>query len=144
MSKKHAAVSSWLILIAIILPVALFTFATTPGNALAQGAQATLDGLDATANKVTAFSGQTGSAQDYSSVFIATKAGQIIGLVLSFIGILFLALMIYAGIMWMTAAGNEQRIASSKDLLINATIGIVIVFAAYAITVFIGNQFIGN
>ena len=44
----------------------------------------------------------------------------------------------------MTAGGNEQTIAKSKDLLVNATIGIVIVFAAYALTAFIGNELIGN
>lgn len=143
MPKKHLHISSWLVLIVITFLTVFSTTILAPEFARAQGAGDTLKGLNETANKITAFSGQTNS-NDYNSVFIATRAGQIIGLVLSFIGILFLALMIYAGIMWMTAAGNEQRITSSKDLLINASIGIVIVFSAYAITVFIGNQFLGN
>lgn len=67
------------------------------------------------------------------------RVGEIIGVVLSFIGVIFLLLMIYAGIMWMTAAGNDQQVAKAKDLMINAIIGLVIVFAAYAITAYVGD-----
>ncbi|MFA5131664.1 MAG: hypothetical protein WC467_04625 [Patescibacteria group bacterium] len=107
---------------------------------LAFGAQAQvttsdpLTGLDQTAGAVTAFQGQTPEKN-----FIQSKAGDIIGIVLSFVGVLFLLMMIMAGIMWMTAQGNDQRVTKAKDLLVNSIIGIVIVFAAYAITTFIGN-----
>jgi hypothetical protein len=50
--------------------------------------------------------------------------------------------MIYAGILWMTAEGNDQQVAKAKSLLINSIIGIIIVFAAYAITSFIGAEII--
>ena len=100
-------------------------------------ADATLDGLNKTAKEVTAFQKQTGKS--YAG-FLQTKTGQIVGVVLSFVGVVFLGLMIYAGITWMTAAGNEQQVAKAKSLMINATIGIIVVFAAYAITSFIGVQ----
>jgi hypothetical protein len=48
--------------------------------------------------------------------------------------------MIYAGILWMTAQGNEQQVSKAKNLLINATIGLIITLAAYAITSFIGTE----
>lgn len=67
------------------------------------------------------------------------RAGQLIGIVLSFIGVLFLILIIYAGIMWMTASGNDQQINKAKGLIINAVIGLIIVFAAYAITAYVGD-----
>ena len=67
------------------------------------------------------------------------RVGQIIGIVLSFIGVIFLVLMIYAGILWMTAAGNDQQVNKAKNLLINAIIGLIIVFAAYAITAYVGD-----
>lgn len=95
-------------------------------------------GLDSTAAQVSAFKGQT--IQDN---FIQTKAGQLIGVLLSFVGVLFLILMIYAGLMWMTAQGNSQQVDKAKDLLINSVVGIVIVFSAYALTAFIGN-FVSN
>lgn len=70
--------------------------------------------------------------------FIATKTGRVIGQVLSFLGVIFLILMIVGGIQWMTAAGNQERVAKAKQLITSAIIGLVIVFSAYAITAFIG------
>lgn len=98
-----------------------------------------LKGLDDSAGQVTAFETQTGNKVDYS-IFVQSKVGQIVGLALSFVGVIFLILMIYAGVTWMTAQGNTQQVDKAKNLLINATIGLVIVFAAYAITSFIGGE----
>ncbi len=64
--------------------------------------------------------------------------GTVVGAALSFIGILFFVLIIYGGITWMTAAGNETQISKAKNLIISAIIGLIIVLAAYAITSFIG------
>lgn len=99
-----------------------------------------LNGLNTTAGKVSAFSSQISSTDGN---FIQTKAGQIIGTILSFVGVLFLMLMIYAGVMWMTAQGNDQQVTKAKDLLINSIIGLIIIFAAYAITNFVGG-FVSN
>ena len=90
-------------------------------------------GLNKTAQEVSAFKNQK-----VSDNFIQTKAGQVIGVLLSFVGVLFLILMIYAGLMWMTAQGNSQQVDKAKDLLINSVVGIIIVFSAYAITAFMG------
>lgn len=94
-------------------------------------------GLNTTAENVGAFKAQV---KTYQNDFLQTKTGQIIGVVLSFVGALFLILMIYAGILWMTAMGNEQSVTKAKDLLISAIIGIIIVFAAYVLTTFLGDQ----
>jgi hypothetical protein len=99
---------------------------------------ATLNGLDDTASQVDAFAGQT--SQTYNTDFFSSRIGQIIGAVLAFVGVLFLLLIIYAGITWMTAAGNETTITKAKTLIINATIGLIIILAAYAITSFLGEQ----
>lgn len=102
----------------------------------------TINCLNETAGAVDAFSDQATKDASYFkfSDFLATQAGKVIGLVLSFIGVLFLGLMIYAGIIWMTAQGNEQQVAKAKTLIINGVVGIVIVFAAYALTSFIGTE----
>ena len=104
----------------------------------AQSASSTINGLDDSAKQVGAFTAQTQNT-DYS-FFLQSKIGQIVGVALSFVGVLFLILMIYAGVTWMTAQGNDQQVSKAKSLLINATIGLVIVFAAYAITSFIGGE----
>ena len=103
----------------------------------AQAAQEGNYGLDASASKVSAFSEQI---SDYNANFLNTRIGSIIGIALSFIGVIFLILMIYAGISWMTASGNQEKVTKAKDLIINAIIGLIIVLAAYAITSFIGNR----
>jgi hypothetical protein len=63
--------------------------------------------------------------------------GQIIQIALSLIGILFLILIIIGGYQWMTAGGNEETITKAKKRIINATSGLVITLAAYAISYFV-------
>jgi cbb3-type cytochrome oxidase subunit 3 len=79
-------------------------------------------------------------AQLGAGQFLSTKVGQIVGAILSFIGVILLILVIYAGILWMTAAGNEKKTEQAKDILVSAIIGLIIVLSAYAITAFIGRQ----
>ena len=120
-------------LLAIIIFIFIANFVSLT-NAQAQEGNY---GLDASASKVSAFSEQIG---DYNVNFLNTRIGSIIGIALSFIGVIFLILMIYAGISWMTASGNQEKVTKAKDLIINAIIGLIIVLAAYAITSFIGNR----
>jgi hypothetical protein len=74
-----------------------------------------------------------------ASGFLATKTGSIIGTALSFLGVIFLLLTITGGIMWMTAGGNTEQVGKAKNLITSAIIGLVIVFASYALTSFIGD-----
>ncbi len=66
--------------------------------------------------------------------------GVVIGVILSLLGVVFLILIIYGGILWMTAAGNEDQIAKSKKVIRNSIIGLIIVVGAYAVTVFLGSS----
>lgn len=58
----------------------------------------------------------------------------IIQTALSFLGVIFLILMIYGGYLWMTARGNEEQSGKAKNTIVAAIIGIVIVLSAYAIS----------
>ncbi len=58
----------------------------------------------------------------------------IIQVALSFLGVIFLVLMIYGGYLWMTARGNEEQVTKAKNLITAAIIGLVIVISAYAIS----------
>ncbi len=100
-------------------------------------------GLEDTVNEVPAYKAQREGDNQYDSQFLAMKIGDIIAIVLSFVGVLFLVLIIFAGIKWMTAGGNDQAIEKAKSLIVNAVIGLLIVLFAYAITNFIGSQFLG-
>lgn len=66
-----------------------------------------------------------------------TIVGRIINVALSLIGVVFLALMVYGGYLWMTDRGNSQQVEKAKKLISAAIIGLVIVVSAYAITYFI-------
>lgn len=122
------------LIVLILLPI----FAVT-----AQNNQSNTYGLDEVTDV-----GNVGSAlrankigigPGYASGFLATQTGIIIGTVLSFLGVIFLVLTIAGGIMWMTAGGNTEQVGKAKKLITSAAIGLVIVFASYALTSFIGD-----
>lgn len=71
----------------------------------------------------------------------AETFGPIILQILSLVGVLFIILMIYAGILWMTAKGDEKKVEKATSIIKQAIIGIIIVLAAYAITYFIMANF---
>lgn len=71
-------------------------------------------------------------------IFIA----RIIQQLLTFLGIIFFILVLYAGFLWLTSAGNEEAIGKSKKVLSAAGIGLGIVVLAYAITVFVLRAFL--
>lgn len=63
--------------------------------------------------------------------------------VLGIIGSVALAVFIYGGVLWLTSGGNETRIKKGKDVILWATLGLVIIFAAYAIVgFFLGGGFL--
>lgn len=97
-------------------------------------ADTTLQGLNTTANQ--GFGGQ--GKIPFRTATPATIIGQIIGAVLAFVGILFLVLMIYGGLLWMTARGNQEQVTKAKDLIIASVIGLIIILSAYAITAYVG------
>lgn len=59
--------------------------------------------------------------------------------VLGFLGLIGFALVIYAGFLWMTAAGNPKQVDQAKQIMFDSLIGIVIIFLSYAITDFVIN-----
>jgi len=71
-------------------------------------------------------------------------AGTVLQQVLSFVGVLFLGLMLYAGFLWMTAGGNEEKVDEAKKIILAAVVGLIIIAAAYAITQFVGQSVTGT
>lgn len=69
---------------------------------------------------------------------------QIIKIILGLLGTIFFVLTLYAGYLWMTAAGNEEQVTKAKTLLFQATMGLAIILAAYGITYFAVNLALGK
>jgi len=57
----------------------------------------------------------------------------LIRVALSLVGVLLLIYLVYAGFLWMTAQGEGKQVDKAKDIIKNTVIGLVIIFAAYAI-----------
>lgn len=65
---------------------------------------------------------------------------EVLQIVLGFLGIVGVIMMIYAGFLWITAGGEEEKAKQGRTILFQAIVGILIVLAAYTITYFIINQ----
>lgn len=82
---------------------------------------------------------------------VGTKAGfqnseeqslpQLVGAIirgfLSLLGIIFMGYIVYAGSLWITARGEEEKIDKAKKIIRGSIIGLIIVLGAYAITGFV-------
>ncbi len=78
-----------------------------------------------------------------TTVDIRVAAGSIIQLFLGLLGLIALIIILYAGFVWMTSGGNEEKISQAKKILSAGVIGLMIILSAYAITTFILNEIQG-
>ena len=130
------------ILVSLFLFLGLTGALASPVSVFAQRSEAGEDALkflDATAVK----GGLTGAikADAYSSEdAVLGVIGNIINVILGFVGIIFFVQMFYAGFRWMSSGGNEEVVTESKKTIKSAVIGIVVVFGAFVVTNFTLNQ----
>ncbi len=115
------------ILIAFFLALVLLS----PGFAYAAGDKSDNFGADTAASKA-GLNQKIMESDDIPSVI-----GSIINMALSFIGIIFFVLVLYAGFVWMTAMGNTESVTKAKNIIEAAVIGLVLVAGAYAIANFV-------
>ena len=67
----------------------------------------------------------------------ATLMGRVINAVLGIVGSIALVMFIYGGFSWMTAAGNQESVTKGRNILIWATVGLIVIFSAYALVKFV-------
>ena len=68
---------------------------------------------------------------------LSETVGEIIRIILGLLGTVFLCLTVYAGFLWMTAAGNSEQVEKALGILKTAIIGLVIILASYSISYFV-------
>ena len=68
---------------------------------------------------------------------ISKTIGQVVSVVLGLVGLVFFGLLLYGGLVWMTARGKEEKVESAKGTIEAAVIGIIIIAASYAIASFV-------
>ena len=121
-------------LIATFICVAVTCLAILPSLVLASNDPVDLDpitetGLSTVREEVTLYQGGEGELEKVIP--------RLINIVMSILGIIAVIIILIGGFMWMTAAGNEERVDKAKKVLVAGVIGLLIVIAAYAISSFI-------
>lgn len=74
---------------------------------------------------------------DANSQGIPTFLGNIINYTMGIIGSLALVMFIFGGLTWMLSGGNQERVTKGKNIIIWATLGLAIIFTAYALVRFV-------
>ena len=64
---------------------------------------------------------------------------QVLNVLLGFLGIIAVIVILLGGFKWMTAGGNEDKVAEAKKLIGAGIVGLVIILAAYAIATYVIN-----
>lgn len=70
--------------------------------------------------------------------------GNVIKAILGVTGSLALGVFILGGLMWVTSAGNEEKITKGKNMIMWAAFGLVVIFASYALVTFVLNALTGS
>lgn len=66
----------------------------------------------------------------------------IINVALSILGIVALLIILWGGLTWMTAGGDEEKTATARKIIASGVVGLIIIFVAYALTTFIFGVFV--
>jgi len=64
-------------------------------------------------------------------------AVSVIQVILGFLAIIVVILILYGGFLWMTAAGNEDKVSTAKSIITAGIVGLVIILAAWGIAKFV-------
>lgn len=105
----------------------------------AGGSGSLFDSINTNATATATGAGVKGQVTD-----LPTLVGSIIKGALGLLGLILVVLIIYAGWLWMSSQGDEEKIGKAKGIILNAVIGMAIIFAAYAITNFVLTSIIKN
>ncbi len=64
-------------------------------------------------------------------------AGGLINASLAILGTIIVGMLVYAGFLYVTAAGKEEQIGTAKKIIVACIIGVILIFAAFAIAKFV-------
>lgn len=81
-----------------------------------------------------------GEAGKNPQILIGTVINGIMGIV----GSLALLMFVYGGLTWMTAAGGSEKVQKGKDIIMWATLGLIVIFASYGLVKFVLDVLAGN
>lgn len=73
---------------------------------------------------------------------IKKTIGNVINVMLGFLGVVAVVIILYGGLIWMTARGNEDNVKKAQQIIVAGAIGLAIILSAFAITQFVVSEFL--
>lgn len=70
--------------------------------------------------------------------------GRVTGILLGIVGTAGVILIVYAGFLWATAGGNDDKVKKAKKIIVQVTIGIIVASLAYVLVAFIVTQILSG
>ena len=67
---------------------------------------------------------------------------KIIASATGFMGIIFTAVAFYAGFLWFSSGGNEEKTSKAKKIILYSSIGVILCLGAFSITYFISKSLV--
>ena len=67
--------------------------------------------------------------------------GNLIRVLLGFLGVIAVCIVLYGGFVWMTAGGSEDKVKKAQQIIVAGAIGLAIILSAWAITTFVISEF---
>jgi hypothetical protein len=117
----------------IIILTFLITLAFAPVLAFGQGTVAP-SGSGSIKSMLDDAAGAEGAGYGQADEFsMAKMLGTVVRMFLSLVGIIFLSYTIYGGFIWMTAAGNDEKVSKSKNIIRDGIIGMIIILGVWTI-----------
>jgi len=79
-----------------------------------------------------------------STSSLESMIANIVKTALTLVGAIALAMLVYGGFLYVTAAGDESQIKKAKTVIIYAIIGIIVIGLAYSLVAFVIGAFSGG
>jgi len=89
-----------------------------------------LSGLDTTADPA-------GLKVDTTKFNLPTVIGKALGILMSILGLIFLIIVVYGGVKWMTAKGEAKEVEDARSMIIQGAIGLAVTLATYSIAYYV-------
>jgi len=70
--------------------------------------------------------------------------GNVISALLAITGSLALAMFVWGGFLWVTSAGNQEKVKKGKDAMLWATVGLLVILFSYTFIVLVVGALTGG
>jgi hypothetical protein len=133
LTKNHKSILSAIVLVCVLAVPML----VLPSIAGAEGGS-----LE---SQINAKLGETGLENSLGGTpELPQLVGNLITAILALLGVIFVAFIIYAGFKWMTSNGDSAKVDKAKAMIVQSTIGLIIMLISYGITEFIINSIMNS